>query len=98
MIINYVVTAGLAVLIIILYYVTVYDPSIDPFDATRERTLSVRPNPLDDFILVWLRSGPAYIAKRFLGSRPPFSPRTRFQLESVLIKVGSPCPRSYLPF
>ncbi|KAJ5178691.1 hypothetical protein N7492_001901 [Penicillium capsulatum] len=85
-VINYVVTAGLAVFIIFLYYVTVYDPSTDPFDAVQEGAPSERPNPLDDFLLKWLRSGPAYIAKRFLDSRQVLSFRTKAQLERVLIK------------
>lgn len=44
-------------------------------------------NPLDDFLLKWLRSGPVYISKRVLGSRKLLSPRARSRLERVLIKV-----------
>lgn len=87
MIVNYVATAGLAVLMVIVYYVTVYDSSIDPFDTAREGALSDHLNPLDDLLLRWLRSGPAYISKRLLGSPKVLSPRARSRLERVLIKV-----------
>lgn len=88
MVVNYVATAALAVFIIIVYYVTIHDPSLDPFDATKERALSDPPNPLDDLLLRVLRSGPAYISKHVLGSRQLLSPRARFKLERVLIKVN----------
>ena len=87
MIVNYVTTAGLAVLIIIVYYVTVYDPLTDPFDAGQEGALPDRFNPLDRFLLKWLRSGPAYILNRLLGSPKVLSLRARTRLEGVLIKV-----------
>lgn len=83
MVVNYVATSGLTVLIIVVYFVTVYDPSIDPFDAAPVD----RPNSLDYFWLKWLQSGPAYISKRTLGRRQLLSPRARSQLERLLIKV-----------
>ncbi|KAJ5523842.1 hypothetical protein N7494_010492 [Penicillium frequentans] len=88
-VVNYVATAALAVLIIFVYYVTIHDPSIDPFNTTRGGALSDRHNPLDDLLLRCLRSGPAYISKHVLGSRQILSPRAWSQLERVLIKVKS---------
>ncbi|KAJ5425446.1 hypothetical protein N7465_000516 [Penicillium sp. CMV-2018d] len=89
-VISYITTAALAVLIIIVYYVTVYDPSVDPFDAdadaAQEGAMWDHVNPLDDFLLRWLRSRPAYISKRVLNSRKLLSPRARCRLERVLIK------------
>lgn len=86
-------TAALAVLIIIVYYVAIYDPLVDPFDADADADTAQggavwdHINPLDDFLLGWLRSGPAYISKLVLGSRKLLSPRARSRLERVLIKV-----------
>lgn len=93
--ISYILTAALAVFIIIVYYVVVYDPLVDPFDAdadagadaAQEGAMRDHINPLDDFLLRWLRSGPAYISKQGLGSRKLLSPRARSRLERVLIKV-----------
>ncbi|KAJ5922724.1 hypothetical protein N7516_010427 [Penicillium verrucosum] len=90
-VVSYISTAALAVLIIIVYYLTVYDPWVDPFenadpDAAQEGLMWDQINPLDDFILGLLRSGPAYISKRVLDSRKLLSPRARSRLERVLIK------------
>ncbi|OQD91487.1 hypothetical protein PENSOL_c053G11279 [Penicillium solitum] len=93
-VISYILTAALAVFIIIVYYVVVYDPLVDPFDAdadadadaAQEGAMRDHINPLDDFLLKWLRSGPAYISKQGLGSRKLLSPRARSRLERVLIK------------
>ncbi|KAJ5967207.1 hypothetical protein N7501_003455 [Penicillium viridicatum] len=89
-VISYITTAALAVLIIIVYYLTVYDPSVDPFDAdadaAQEGAMWDHINPLDDLLLRLLRSGPAYTSKWVLGSRKFLSPRARCRLERVLIK------------
>ncbi|CAI7656863.1 unnamed protein product [Penicillium crustosum] len=91
-VVSYISTAGLAVFIIIVYYVVVYDPLVDPFnadadaDTAQECATWDHVNPLDDFLLRWLRSGPAYISKQVLGSRKLLSPRARSRLDGVLIK------------
>lgn len=79
--------------IIILDYITVYDPSIDPFGAVQGAALSAHLNPLDDFLLEWLQSGAAYISKLLLGSQKKMSFRARSRLERVLTKVHNFYPK-----
>ncbi|KAJ5952101.1 uncharacterized protein N7479_010514 [Penicillium vulpinum] len=64
---NYVATAGIAVLLIIIYFFVGYEPALDPFRKTDQDTLnqSFRPNPIDEIILRTVR----YIPKRLMGAR-----------------------------
>ncbi|KAJ5696149.1 hypothetical protein N7536_006561 [Penicillium majusculum] len=64
---NYVATAGIAVLLIIIYFFVVYDPALDPFRKTDQDSSnhSFRPNPVDEIILRTVR----HIPKRLMGDR-----------------------------
>ncbi|CAI7669265.1 unnamed protein product [Penicillium viridicatum] len=64
---NYVATAGIAVLLIVIYFFVVYNPALDPFRKTDQDSLnpSFRPNPVDQIILRTAR----HIPKRLMGDR-----------------------------
>ncbi|KAJ5496687.1 hypothetical protein N7463_008674 [Penicillium fimorum] len=64
---NYVGTAVIAVLLIIIYFLVVYDPALDPFRKTDQDPLneSFRPNPIDTIILRTVR----HIPNRLMGAR-----------------------------
>ncbi|KAJ5206245.1 Methylthioribulose-1-phosphate dehydratase [Penicillium cf. griseofulvum] len=64
---NYIATAGLSILVITIYYCFVYDPSQDPFDNVRGKTILSQSNPVDDFILGGLRSSARYVFKHLFG-------------------------------
>ncbi|KAJ6049734.1 Methylthioribulose-1-phosphate dehydratase [Penicillium canescens] len=84
-IINYIATAGLSILIIPIYYVTVYDPSHDPFDKAGEKTILARSNPVDNFILGGLRSGTRYLLKHLRSNQ--MRPHASVRIANILIKV-----------
>ena len=86
MVVNYVATAGLSALIIVIYYVAVHDPSVDPFEKAREKTPTTRPNSVDDSLLTGLRSGPRYLMKCILGSHQ-VKTHSNVRLERTLVKV-----------
>lgn len=79
---NYIGTAGFAVLLIIVYYLVVYDPLQDPFRKTHQHTprASFRPNPVDVVFLRLLRD----TSKRIFRWR---SRRISARLERILVKV-----------
>jgi hypothetical protein len=59
---SYTITAGLAVLIVILYYIFAYSPHSDPFsgsskDAGQQSGRVHQPNPIDTYILFWRSPG-----------------------------------------
>ncbi|KAJ6052295.1 Methylthioribulose-1-phosphate dehydratase [Penicillium canescens] len=83
-IINYIATAGLSILIIPIYYVTVYDPSHDPFDKAGEKTILARSNPVDNFILGGLRSGTRYLLKHLRSNQ--MRPHASVRIANILIK------------
>lgn len=67
-------TAGIAVLIIFLYYVTSYQPTDDPFSVTGEAQRRFRPNPVDEMLLSCLRRAAktimgAYHLEQFITAR-----------------------------
>ncbi|KAJ5356129.1 hypothetical protein N7517_010738 [Penicillium concentricum] len=64
---NYVATAAIAVLLIIIYFFVVYEPALDPFRKTDQDPLdeSFRPKPIDRMILRTVR----HIPKRLMGAR-----------------------------
>lgn len=85
--VNYVGTAGLATLLVIIYYFMVHEPANDPFrvNGQTEELLS-RPNPVDLVILRSLRGALKHI---------PVSKRIRFgtnkKTELFFLKVNSLC-------
>lgn len=97
-IINYTVTAGIALLVIFIHYVVVYDPSHDPFQMADDSDPPFRPNPVDEVFLRGLRCWPKYLWSRIMGPRrmgPHFSAR----LERTSIKVGHySCPKFVYQF
>jgi hypothetical protein len=86
---NYVATASIAVLIIIVYYLGVYQPSHDPFDKGDQIDDTFRPNPVDEVFLQAVRWGPKRFLRCTLESRR-MSPNFRIRLEQTFIKVGFP--------
>lgn len=86
-IINYTVTAGIALLVIFIHYVVVYDPSHDPFQVADDSDPPFRPNPVDEMFLRGLRCWPTYIWSRIMGPRR-MSPHFSARLERTSIKVG----------
>ncbi|KAJ5177784.1 uncharacterized protein N7500_000483 [Penicillium coprophilum] len=78
---NYVATAGFAVLLIIIYFLVIYDPALDPFRKTDQDPLyqSFRPNPVDDLVLRTVR----HIPKQLLGARKV---RINSQVEKCFIE------------
>lgn len=79
--VNYVGTAGLATLLVIIYYFMVHEPANDPFrvNGQTEELLS-RPNPVDLVILCSLRGALKRI--RF---------GTNKKTEVLFLKVNSLC-------
>ena len=69
MIISYIATAGIAVLIISIYYLTAYEPANDPFERDGQNEMPFFPNPVDYYLLRWIRGGLRCVLKRFIGSR-----------------------------
>ena len=86
MFINYIGTAGIAVLIILVYYLTAYEPTNDPFERDGQSEIPFFPNPVDYHLLGWIRNGSRYISKRFLGPHR-LNPRVSARLENTFIKV-----------
>ncbi|KAJ5701052.1 hypothetical protein N7488_008600 [Penicillium malachiteum] len=83
-IINYVGTAGLATLLVILYYFMVYEPANDPFRINGQaEELLPRPNPVDKVILRTLRGTLNHLP---LTKRIRFGKKTElFFLKSLVI-------------
>lgn len=84
MIINYIATAAIAVLVIIVYYIAVYEPALDASSKLGHMDTPVpfRPNPVDVVLLRWLR----HLPRKMLGNRQ-VTVRKRARLESTFIKV-----------
>lgn len=85
MIVNYLVTAGIAVLVIVIYYFAVYEPALDAFTKLEHSRTAVpfRPNPVDVVLLQWVRYLPRKVAGACrIGVRNPA------RLENTFIKVG----------
>ena len=84
MIVNYIATAAIAVLVIIVYYIAVYEPALDAFSKLGQMDTPVpfRPNPVDVVLLRWIR----HVPRKMLGNRQ-VSVRRRARLESTFIKV-----------
>lgn len=83
-IINYVATAGIAVLLIIIHFFVIYEPTRDPFRRTDQDPSNqwFHPNPVDKIILRTLR----HIAKGLMGARQVHA---NAQVERSFIKVGT---------
>ncbi|KAJ5630335.1 uncharacterized protein N7484_010435, partial [Penicillium longicatenatum] len=83
-VINYIVGAGIAVVITIIYYFFVYQPSQDPYGRTDENAPAFNANPVDELFLTWLRRWP----KRLLTHFRPCWGETRIsnRLERIFVK------------
>lgn len=90
MTVNYIVTAGLSILVITIYYLTVYEPSDDPFDKAEKETILSRCNPVDNLILGGVRSVARWLLKNLVGS-DRVAHRLIVRIEKILIKVCFPC-------
>ena len=83
-IINYVATAGLAILLIMVYYVMIHEPANDPFRVNGQGVGELsRPNPVDRVFLQSLRGALKHIplikSVRF---------RTNRKIELFFLKVS----------
>ncbi|KAJ5199886.1 hypothetical protein N7491_009317 [Penicillium cf. griseofulvum] len=78
---NYVATAATAVLLIIIYFLVVYEPALDPFRKTDQDHLnqSFRSNPIDKIILQTVR----HLPRRLIGPRKL---RVNAQVEKCFIE------------
>lgn len=54
-VVGYIATAGIAVLIVNVYYLAIHQPSQDPFENADEASRNFRPNPVDAAVLTLLR-------------------------------------------
>ena len=90
-VVSYIATAGIAVLIVNVYYLAIYQPTEDPFRKADETPRPFRPNPVDVAVLNLLR------CKLVLGVNGlDFSARTR--LNGFFLKVfGSSILLGILP-
>jgi hypothetical protein len=84
---NYIATASIAVLIITIYYLGIFQPGHDPFDRG-DQDDSFRPNPVDEIFLRPVRWAPKHILRRTLKSRR-MSPYASIRLQQTFIKVSS---------
>lgn len=83
---NYLATAGITVLIILVYYLVIHQPAHDPFgddDQSPSSSRRFRPNPVDEILLGWLRRPLNHVLESYR-----MSPRVRSRLEKTFIKVG----------
>lgn len=81
--INYMATAGIAILVILIYYFVVYEPATDPFNRAQPGSSKhFRPNPVDDLLLGWLRG----IFNRVRADRR-VDIRRKIRREQTFIKV-----------
>jgi hypothetical protein len=74
------VTAGFVVVIVSLHYITVYDPTRDPFQKDGQTPTSFRPNPVDKVSLT--------VHPLLLFPRPFVENGTSEKFANFLIKVG----------
>jgi hypothetical protein len=81
---NYIATASIAVLIITIYYLGIFQPGHDPFDRG-DQDDSFRPNPVDEIFLRPVRWAPKHILRRTLKSRR-MSPYASIRLQQTFIK------------
>ncbi|KAJ5580261.1 uncharacterized protein N7459_006246 [Penicillium hispanicum] len=81
-VINYVATAGIVLLVILVYYLAIYQPAQDPFERHNPRSSGgrFRPNPVDALVLGWLLRSPT------TSSIPRRTSPTRIRLERIFIK------------
>lgn len=81
---NYLGTGGIAVLTIMIYYITAFDPTRDPFAKAGKSSRSFAPNQVDQILLQWIRC----TSKRLFGVR---NRKHRFstRFEYTFIKVCS---------
>ena len=91
MIINFIATAGIAILVIFIYYLAEYEPARDALAKTGnfEITSPFRPNPVD---VVFLRVV-HYIPRQIFGANL-MDMHNRARLQSKFIKVGESCSQS----
>lgn len=84
-IINYVGLAVFAVLLLIIYFLTIYDPSADPFKRKEDVHSPLPGNPIDKVVLGFLRS----ISRKCLVKSGCSLPKwfNEARIESLIIKV-----------
>ncbi|OQE32559.1 hypothetical protein PENFLA_c001G09056 [Penicillium flavigenum] len=81
---NYIGTASIALLVIIIYYLGVFQPSHDPFEKDDQIDDPFRPNPVDEVFLRAVRWAPRRILKRTFKSRR-MSPYASIRLQQTFI-------------
>jgi hypothetical protein len=92
-VIGYVGSAAIVVLIIVVHYLTSYDPQIDPFQkdiATSGPSPSAmcRANPFDVSVLSMAENFANIVAKAYSFTLPPrLSPQHNRRLAAAFIKV-----------
>ncbi|KAJ6121421.1 hypothetical protein N7512_003886 [Penicillium capsulatum] len=67
---NYIGTAGVAILVILVYFLVVYEPARDPFNKV---DAYFHPNPVDDTLLTWLVTGLSVMISGFVQFRSGIS-------------------------
>lgn len=83
-VIGYTVPAGLAIIIIIAYYLFAHQPKLNPFrnlNDTKKTQTPYAPNPVDELILGFLKT-------KFVGTKETVEPsKTNTRLQKALLKV-----------
>lgn len=87
MLINYIVTSGLAIVIIIIYFIAIFDPSADPFGEAARDEVSHAPNVWDTIVLQWIHYLPVQVSRQVFGPKPILSQATKCKMQEVLVKV-----------
>ncbi|CAG8129941.1 unnamed protein product [Penicillium nalgiovense] len=82
---NYIASASIALLVIIIYYLGVFQPSHDPFEKGDQIDDLFRPNPVDEVFLRAVRWAPRRILRRTLKSRR-MGPHSSIRLQQTFIK------------
>lgn len=92
-IVNFVATAGLSVLISIVYYVCAHNPKNDPFKdrdgSNPERAVPFQPNSLDQLVLAFFHS---FVPKRVRRSNAVTSKRPIIAVTLLKVCYSKPKP------
>lgn len=87
--IGYIATAGIVVAIIVVHYLTIYQPGLDPFRKDNDtveltnKPVEFRPNPLDEMVTGFFHR----IGRKMTGGGR-ISSRTHRRLEHAITKVS----------
>lgn len=90
--ISFVITANIAVIILLGYYLLAFKPEADPFQRDGEGSGLAKPNPVDEIVLSTISHcmrkvpGSRYISHRITRSQPMLE-KVSFQYSDVLIFV-----------